>query len=168
MKLVNIPNYTLVSNHRQNRKGGGTGILLRNGITYKPRKDLDQFKDKMIETTFIDRNSIDERKITVGSLYRPPNSSLTEFLAKLNETTSKISTEDKDSILGMGHNLDLLKCNIHKQIQALLDDLTDKDLLPTITRPTRITQNTATLLDKIFVSERLHQFFEVAVLLSHL
>ena len=56
----------------------------------------------------------------------------------------------------MDHNLDLLKCNVHKQTQALLDGLTDKNLLPTITRPTRITQNTAPLLDNIFVSERLH------------
>ena len=120
----------------------------------------------MIETTFIEINSRDGRKIIVGSIYRPPNSSPTEFLAKLNETTSKISTEDKESILGMDHNLDLLKCNVHKQTQGLLDDLTDKDLLPTITHPTRITQNTATLLDNIFVSERLHQSFESAVLLS--
>ena len=92
LKLVNIPNYTLVSNHCQNRKGGGTGILLRNGIIYKPRKDPDQFKDKVIETTFIEINSRDGRKIIVGSLYKPPNSSSTEFLAKLNEITSKIST----------------------------------------------------------------------------
>ena len=32
-KLVNISNYNLTSSHRQNTKGGGTAILIRNGIT---------------------------------------------------------------------------------------------------------------------------------------
>ena len=69
---------------------------------------------------------------------------------------SKIKNEGKETILGMDHNLDLLKSNVHKQTQALLDDLNDKDILPTITCPIRITQNTATLIDNIFVSEKLH------------
>ena len=34
------------------------------------------------------------------------------------------------------------------------------------TRPTRITQSTATLIDNIFVSEKLHKYFEPAVILD--
>ena len=52
MKLVDIPNYTMISNHRMNSKGGGTAILIRNGIPYKTRKDLDIFHEKIIESVF--------------------------------------------------------------------------------------------------------------------
>ena len=166
MKLVNMPNYTLVSNHQQNRKGGGTCVLIRKGITFKTRNDLNQFEDKVIETTFVEINSMDEKILLWVVYIDHPTVLPLNIISKLNQTTSKIKNEDKESILRMGHNLDLLKCNVHKQTQTLLDDLTDKDILPTITHPTRITQNTATLIDNIFVTEKLHHFFESAVLLS--
>ena len=44
-KLVNIPNYDIVSNHRQNNKGGGTAILIHKDITYKCQKDFEFFKE---------------------------------------------------------------------------------------------------------------------------
>ena len=46
-KLDNIPEYTVVSNHCKNSKGGGTAILIRNGINYKCRTDLDVFEEKV-------------------------------------------------------------------------------------------------------------------------
>ena len=45
-KLVKIPGYTLIYNSRSKSKGGGTAILLRNGINYKRRKDIEVFKEK--------------------------------------------------------------------------------------------------------------------------
>ena len=97
----------------------------------------------------------------------PPNNSPTDFLSQFNDITSKIALEnDKRSIHGMDHNLDLLKCSLNKPTQTLLEDLSDKNILPTITRPTRITHNSTMLIDNIFVSEKLHHFFESAVLLT--
>ena len=40
VKLANIPQYTLYLNHWCNHKGGGTAVLVRQGITHKWRKDL--------------------------------------------------------------------------------------------------------------------------------
>ena len=46
----------------------------------------------------------------VGSLYRPPNSETSHFIKVLDELTSKFKLEQKkEVILGMDHNLDLLK-----------------------------------------------------------
>ena len=35
VRLVHIPDYNLASNQRSKSKGGGTAILIRNGISYK-------------------------------------------------------------------------------------------------------------------------------------
>ena len=102
----------------------------------------------------------------IGSLYRPPNSPPLEFINKLNASISKIKNEDKETILGMDHNLDLLKANTHKHTQLFIDDLLDKVVLPTISRPMCIMQNTVTLINNIFVMEKLHQFFESVILLT--
>ena len=42
----------------------------------------------------------------------------------------------------------------------------DKKLFPTITRLTRITQQSATLIDNIFVSMNLHKKYETAILIN--
>ena len=65
---MNIPNYDIVLNHRQNSKGGGTAILISKGITYKHWKALEFFKEKLVETTFVDIVAKDGKKIIVGSM----------------------------------------------------------------------------------------------------
>ena len=66
----------------------------------------------------------------------------------------------------MDHNLDLLKGGSHKQTQLFLNDLLDKEIYPTITLPTRISHNAATLIDNVFVSKNLHKFFESSILIE--
>ena len=44
--------------------------------------------------------------------------------------------------------------------------MTDKNLLPMITRPTCITHSSATLIDNIFHSEKLYRFYESAIILD--
>ena len=89
------------------------------------------------------------------------------FLTTVTELTSKLKLEQKsDIILGTDHNLDLLKLNTHKHTQRFYEIMLENNLLPTITRPTRITQSSATLIDNIFMSKNLHRFFELAILLE--
>ena len=60
----------------------------------------------------------------------------------------------------MDHNFDLLKSSEHQKTQYFFDTLLNKELFPTITRPTRITKQSATLIDNIFVSINLHKKYE--------
>ena len=80
----------------------------------------------MIESTFIEITAKDGKRIIVGSVYRPPNSPPLEFINKLNPSISKIVNEKKEAILGMDHNMDLLKASTHKHTQLFIDDLLDK------------------------------------------
>ena len=36
----------MIANHRQSNKGGGTAILIKEGLIYNRRKDLDIFIEK--------------------------------------------------------------------------------------------------------------------------
>ena len=55
----------------------------------------------------------------------------------------------------MDHNMDFLKHSVHKRTQDFIELNLDNNMLPTITRPTRITNNSATLIDNIMVSQNL-------------
>ena len=54
--LVNIPKYDIISNHQQEYKGGGTTIIIKQGIPYKRHTDLDIIMEKKIESVFYQDN----------------------------------------------------------------------------------------------------------------
>ena len=68
-KLIKIPGYTLLSNNREKLKGGGTAILIKNHIHYTRRSYLEEFKEGQLETTYIEIQSKNKKKIVVGSLF---------------------------------------------------------------------------------------------------
>ena len=99
---------------------------------------------------------------------RPPNNQddvFTEAILKIKQKLS-MEKEKKELIIGMDHNFDLLKSSEHKKIQYFLDMLVNKELFLTITRPTRITRQSATLIDNVFVSLNLHKRYESAILIN--
>ena len=58
-------------------------------------------------------------------------------------------------IVGLDHNMDLLKASKHNSTNDFMQNNLDMGLFPTITKPTRITKSSATLIDNIIVSENL-------------
>ena len=66
----------------------------------------------------------------------------------------------------MDHNVALLKGMQHAPTHKFIEDISDLNLLPTITRPSRITHHLATLVDNIYVSKQLHRAFESMILLD--
>ena len=67
----------------------------------------------------------------------------------------KLKFEGKEIIIGTDQNMDYLKVYTHHNTLDLLDTNLDLKLFPTILRPTRITNTTATLIDNIYLSEQL-------------
>ena len=99
-------------------------------------------------------------------MYQPLNTDPIDFRKAINMILSNSLKEKKEIILGMDHYLDLLKSGIHRQTLLFLNDLLEKNIYPTITRPTCICQNAVTLIDNIFVSRNLHKYFELAIILD--
>ena len=166
--LVGIPGYNFISRCQQNSKGGGVGILLKSGINYTQGKDLDMMAEKSIETIYIEITAKSRKKIVIGSLYHPPNTSSKPLLNHTSCTMRMIQSEQgaKETILRMDHNNDLLKCHIHPAMQEFLNGILENELMLTITRPTRITQMTASLLYIVFVMKNLHNNFDSLILID--
>ena len=89
--LVKVPGYILICSNRKHSKGGGTAILLRNGITFKGRTDIEIFREKEVESTIIEIG----KKIVVCSMYRPPNTDPTHFITSMNSIISTSISEKK-------------------------------------------------------------------------
>ena len=68
----------------------------------------------------------------------------------LNELLDKLSKENKTIFLLCDFNINLLNYDIHPPINEFLDSLLSHYFLPHILQPSRITNNSKTLIDNIF------------------
>ena len=102
--------------------------------------------------------------IVPGSLHRAPNTRTTKLREHILETANKIKSErgDNELVLSMDHNLDLLNSIHHRPTNNFLETVLDLNLIPTIMRPTRITNTSATLIDNTFLSGQLQRNFDSA------
>ena len=66
-------------------------------------------------------------------------------------------------VIGTDQNIDLLK-HENNNVKKLVDLMYEHGLMPTISKPTRITKSTATLIDNIYVSRFFHKFNNSAIL----
>ena len=168
-RYVDIKGYIYEVIIRKHKKGGGVGFLIKDRLIYKTRPDLikncqhDSYENSFIELKGSSYNTI------IGSLYRPPNTDVEKFLVEYNDTLGSISSEkNKEVILGMDHNLDLLKQASHKMTQTFIENTLDHSLLPVITKPTRISRLSATLIDNIIISDKLQLNYTSNILISNL
>ena len=142
-------------------------ILSHNTQPIKHRLDLDKFNSNTIECIFAEIPNLHSKPTIIGSIYRPPNTNAKEFNNQYNAIIKTLTKEkNKEIIIGMDHNLDLLKLNSHTETQKFMDINFDANILPCITRPMRITKSTATLIDNIFVSQNLHKMFDSSILIN--
>ena len=80
-----------------------------------------------------------------------------------NTTGNNVST-----VIGLDHNLDLLKSHLHKPTNEFLEKNYSLELFPSINKPTRVTTSTATLIDNVFVSQKLETICKSVVLVDDL
>ena len=148
-----IPGYELYHLDRQNKKGGGVGILASSKLRCTLRNDLTS-KLPESECITIEITLRNGKHCLASSMYRPPNSEIPVFLASYSSLVCAMKKEcPNGTIVGLDHNLDFLKADSHQLTNDFIQLNLDLGMIPTITQPTRITRSTATLIDNIMVSQ---------------
>ena len=148
--LFSLPGYTFVNKFRKESKGGGVGIYIKTNLNFKTRDDLSLFEEKLFESIFIEV-STQGKPIVVGEIYRSPFSSKTLSIQKYEHIFALLSKENKDIIIGTDQNIDLLD-RTNRYGTHLINSAYASGIIPTISKPTRITSNSASLIDNIYVS----------------
>jgi cellulose biosynthesis protein BcsQ len=148
IQLLNIDGYKLISRHRSERKRGGVAIYVNDSLSYENREDLNIFIEGHFESIFIDI-PMNNKKFTVGEIYRVPNTNQQLSIERYNETFKKLRNM-QNVIIGTDQNFDLLKIDSNPSSNDLLNNALEHALIPSITKPTRITHTTATLIDNIY------------------
>ena len=146
-----IPGYNLEFTATE-CSSSGTAIYIKKGLNYKLRKDLQIYKSKQLESTFIEVNLKNE-KIVIGCIYRHQSMELSEFSSDyLTNLLDTLSSENKTVVLLGDYNADLPKYDQISNISDFYYLIHSFILLPHIFSPTRTTATSATLIDNIFTN----------------
>ena len=103
----------------------------------------------------ISHKNLSVKNIIIGVVYRRPGTNLTNFNDNFAALLEKINLESRPTYIRGDFNIDLLNSNTCNQL--FLNDLLSSGFFLSIDRPTRITDDTATLIDNIFVNNHNNQ-----------
>jgi len=91
---------------------------------------------------------------TLISLYRPPERNMSVFNLDFDHLLSNLISRKRSLLLGGDLNIDLLKLKDYVLTNDFFNILMSHYLYPSITRPTRITESCASLIDNMFISQQ--------------
>ena len=140
LDLVDIRNgYNFVSNHRVNKTGDGVGLYSLDKFGFKIRSDLNTSHPSCYEAIFAEINIPRGKNVLVGTISRPPDEKVNDFLDSLRKLLSTISRENKICYVMGDFNLDLLRHEFYAITGEFVELMFSHLLYPMITKPTRIT-----------------------------
>ena len=145
--LFKMPGYKFIRVDRTHTTKGGIGLYFKD--VFNPKIIPINYNNLQPELLFTEVE-INRNKIAVGVIYKSPSASYGIY-AEIQEILAFITTKYNHVILLGDFNIDLLKNNRQSEFFRNVI-LMPFALHQVITVPTRITQNTATSIDHIFVN----------------
>ena len=148
--LAIFHNYNHYNTMRMDRRGGGVSVYVSEKYQCRVLSNislcLDYMESLILEIKFNDCI------VLLAALYRPPGALAAQFIDKLSEILSGIRLSRYRRVVFCGDfNVNML--NVDDAIASdFLNMMFGHSLFPIISKPTRITDESATLIDNIFVS----------------
>ena len=129
-------------------------LYIADNLPFKCRHDLEYFDSEM-ESLFIEIEggmfNLD-CSLIIGVLYRMSNVCVDVFNERMCDILNTVQKERKICYFLGDLNIDLLKYENHKPTATFLENLYTYSVFPLITKPTRITNESATLIDHVLTN----------------
>ncbi len=160
---------------RESCKGGGVGIYINNAYRFQILETHSIFIDRIIESLFIELWISNNKKIIIGSVYRPATNHPTLTTTQQLEQFFNLFSNILDNLTSFSipiyvcgdFNLNALRYGINRDVTDYIDLLFSYGLIQIVIKPTRCTTNTATLIDHIITNSS-NDSHELAILTTRL
>ena len=147
---LNIEHYNLISKPCKASRHGGLAIYLKNDIHYEVI-NVHESPSNIWEGLFIKIHLSENTNLVLGNIYRPPKDNIENYQCFIEEFENITKSFDNNLIICGDFNIDLLRFNERNIINDYLESVLSNGLIPKITYPTRLTENSATLIDNALV-----------------
>ena len=146
-----FPGYNFYYDLPDSSNVGGVGMYVRSTLSHSI---IDSYKicssdECRVENLWLQVTKGCSKYI-IGGIYRHPGHKISEFTQKLDGVLSDISNHKIPCFIAGDINIDLKKFQNHRDTKAYLDSLIVNNFHPVVVMPTRISDNSATLIDHIY------------------
>lgn len=145
--LLEIENYELVRNDRRDLRGGGIAAYIGKGLSFEI---ILMENYEFLESLWL-KIKVSGEECLLGIIYRKPNTNIQNFFEIFEETLINMYSHF-ESITCIGDfNIDVSRFN-DRQVSQLITICETFNLRQIITEPTRITNNSSSIIDLIFTN----------------
>ena len=125
-------------------------IILCDTFNFTIMSDLCSSNSALFDSVFVEIENPPGKNFIIGIVYRPPSVNLHEFLESFQQLLHRVTRDNKMCYIKGDFNLDFLNTDLHSATNEFINALFSHFLYPLISRPTRLTSYSATLIDNIF------------------
>lgn len=149
--MFDLPGYRSVHQERAGQtSGGGVSLFVHNSIDFKIRNDL-SINNVDCESISIEILNKHSKNIIASVIYRQPAGNFDNFKQYFKTCMSKVNNSNKLFYTAGDFNLNILDENSNK-VKRFVNMLLQLGVVPTITKATRITNTSTTLIDNIITN----------------
>lgn len=142
--------YELVHVNRNDKTRGGVAFFIHESIKFHVVNGMSLAVDGIMECLTVEICNEKKKNVIVSCVYRTPGTSITIFNEWMDKLFSPVT--QKTLFICGDFNIDLLNPTKEKNIEDFTDTMYSLSLNPTITKPSRITSQSATIIDNIFTN----------------
>ena len=151
--LFKIDGYNFVSQPCICSSHAGLAFYVRNDYEFE---SLPIYNKSLIwEGLFIKiKNESIKKYVNIGNVYRPPRNTnffYQKFISEIKNCLYFFGNNNQETLITGDFNINLLRVNEKRIFSEFYDTLASFSYLPLITLPTRISDTSATLIDKLFL-----------------
>lgn len=145
-----VSGYSAFHSYRNNRGGGGVSIFVSDTLTSHPIDNLQINCDHLESVSVRVRHGNDT--IYVMGIYRPPDDAgIDAYIEKCQDLFSSFGLFNKRVYILGDFNINML--DFDNRRRKFSDLMSSQFLLPLIDLPTRVTENSETLLDNVWTND---------------
>ena len=161
--LFQLEDYSLPHENRKYCRGGGVAIFVHESLCYTKRNDL-CINCEAIENLSIEIRHNDSKNKIFNIVYRPPGGDLKVFENYFQSILSHNSIRNKNVILAGDFNINVLDFEQNNKVQNFVNLMFQFGLVPTINKPTRVTNKTISAIDHIIINSIYSNDFKTGII----
>ena len=151
---------------RNSRKGVVLCIFIHESLCYKLRKDL-SINSEAIKSLSIEISNKKASNLIFNAIYRPPTGDIKVFKQFCKDIFSKNQNMKHMMFAGV-FNMNVLDYEYNGKVKSFFGLIYQRNLKPTINKPTWVGKNSATAIDHIITDYVLTCDFKTAILKTNL
>ena len=146
-----LDRYNMVFTSRSDKRGGGVVLYVRQDLNFVKKNDFCSSISNVLESVTLEIVLENDKNVIISCIYRTPGTDVDTFTDYIERLLKSIKNGKSIYLCG-DINIDLLRYNNHQVTKEFIDLLFSYGLYPIISKPTRVTSLTATVIDNIFTN----------------